>query len=119
MANNWITNQGQTATITQTVTKRADIAGTVLNEISSNYEGIGAKLSNGWGTTISTTYSNSLGLAWDLSKYPEVNSVRIAAMGFVDQFYTIKYKNGQLHSTFESFAYDKDFGQEICLVYRW
>lgn len=113
----WIANQGQTLSLTVSKTKSCSISSTVTGEISASDSGVGAKLGGGWSTSASTTYSTSLGLTYNLKDYSN-SSVRIASMGYVDRFYTDKYVNGSYNSSYYTYAYDTNYGQEITLVYR-
>lgn len=115
--NSWIANQGQTLTIASSKTISRSVTSGVSAEVG--IEGVvSANLGVSHTASVTTEYSSSLGLSYDLSKFSH-NSYRIAAMGYYDKFNVKKYKNGTYQSSKNLFAYDADFGQEIRLVYRY
>lgn len=113
----WIANQGQTLSLNVGKTISNTISSTVTGEISATSSGSGAKLGGGWSTSTTTSYATSLGLTYNLKDYSN-SSVRIASMGYVDRFYTERFINGSYNSSYYTFAYDTNYGQEITLVYR-
>lgn len=123
----WIRNQGQIISVSQTVQKTAEITSTVKTEIGADLTVIEAKLTTGASTSMSTTYAYELKLEYDLAKYSE-QSLRIAAMGRINEYnlrHYIKDNNGDLgldpdaNSPEIAYAFDTNFGYEICLVYRY
>ena len=115
----WVSNQGQTMSITHTVSRTSSISDTVSSEISASIDGIGAKVGSVFTETNSCTFSSSLSLTYNLSQYREANSVRIACMGYVCEFDTNEFCDSLLERRFSTFAYDTGLGKEYSLVYRW
>lgn len=115
--NEWIANQGQTLTISSSKTKSRSVATGVSAELGVA-DAVTAKIGTQHSNTVSTSYSTSLGLTYNLSKFSH-RSYKIASMGYYDKFSVYKYKEGTYESKYTCYAYDAGFGQEIRLVYRY
>lgn len=113
----WVSNQGQTLTITTSKTKTSSISSTVSAEIGASYCGVDGKLGASMTTSESVSYSTSLGLSYNLRDY-SAGSVRIAGMGYITEFLVRQYKNGSFNRMYYTFAFDHSYGSEITLVYR-
>lgn len=113
----WIANQGQVLTISDTRNVSRSVEEGVSSEIGVSFVfslNIGAEYTD----SVTTSYGKSMGMSYDLSKYKH-KSYRVASMGFYDKFRVEKYKNGKYKESYTVYGYDKKFGQEIRLVYRY
>lgn len=113
----WIANQDQVLTISSSKSVTRNVSAGVSAELGVE-DVVSAQLGASHSASVTTEYSSSLGLSYDLSKFAH-NSYRIAAMGYYDKFIVYKYKNGSYQTSYTCYSYDADFGQEIRLVYRY
>lgn len=128
----WIANQGQTVSVTQSSTVSRSVSKTVTREIGVSMSGkYTPSKGNELGITFTTAFKNSntssysytyttgLGVIYNMSEYKKA-SYTIATMGIIEEFKVYRYKeDGSLWRTDTMYAYWKDYGQEIRLVYRY
>lgn len=114
---NWIANQGQTIGITSTKTVNRSVTDGVTAEVGVS-DVVSSKVSTTHTTSVSTAYSTALSITYNLSQFSK-SSYKIAAMGFYDRFKINRFANNSYEYTYYRYAYDKNYGQEIRLVYRY
>lgn len=128
----WIANQGQTISLSQSSTVTRSVSKTVTTELGVNMNGkytpskgnelgiaFTTSFKNSNTSSYSYSYSSAYKISYDLSKQTK-SSYTIATMGIIEEFKVYRYKeDGSLWRTDTMYAYWKDYGQEIRLVYRY